>query len=167
MSEPVVRETETGDVPAVRRIARAGWEAAYGDVLDAATIDAAVSEWYAPGTIRESIEREEVVHRVAECECEENVIGYVSGGPDTGEVAVLGAIYVDPDRWGEGVGTALLSAFEAACRERGCSELRFRVLADNEVGVSFYRARGYEAVEESEVELFGERVSELTFRGPL
>ncbi|PSQ37668.1 hypothetical protein BRD05_00085 [Halobacteriales archaeon QS_9_70_65] len=46
---------------------------------------------------------------------DDGVIDYVSGAPaddDDPDETVLGAIYVDPDRWGEGVGSRLLRRFE-------------------------------------------------------
>jgi len=167
MTDVTVRETTVEDAPAVRRIADAGWRAAYGDVLARETIDVAMAEWYDPEATRTAIEREDGVHLVAERD-PAGVMGFAAGGPgEDPDVAALGAIYVAPDRWREGIGTALFEAFEAACRERGHEELRFRVLAENEVGIAFYRSRGYDPVTEEETELFGEQVRELAFRGTL
>lgn len=57
--------------------------------------------------------------------------------------AELKAIYVDPDSWGRGVGTALLERGVDAIPET-VETLRLEVLADNEVGRQFYEARGFE-----------------------
>ena len=97
------------------------------------------------------------------------VIGYVTGGPadDDSDEAVLGAIYVDPDRWGEDAGSRLLRRFETWCRDRGRPSVRFRVLAGNDLAPPFYRSHGYRAVgeTETETELFGTTVTERQFRG--
>jgi len=96
------------------------------------------------------------------------VVGYASGAPhEDDDRATLAAIYVRPDRWGEGIGTALLDRFEAFCRERGCDAIDLEAIADNDVGTSFYRARGFEAVGTERVELFGEEATETLFRRPV
>jgi GNAT superfamily N-acetyltransferase len=78
-------------------------------------------------------------------------------------VGGLGALYVDPDWWGAGVGTRLLAAVTAALRERGADRVEARVLAANEVGRAFYEARGFEPVTEATTTLFGETVLEVTY----
>lgn len=167
MSDFIVRPAGSRDVPGVQRVARRGWHAAYGDILSEETIEAKLDEWYDPTGIREYVEREDVGYFVAEADGQ--VLGYASGGPsDEGpDVGFLGAIYVDPDHWGEGIGSRLLDRVEAFLADRGYDRLRFRVLAENDVGTSFYRSRGYEVVEETETELGGEVVSELVFEGPI
>lgn len=161
MADPTIRPATPADVAGIRRVARRGWTAAYEGILSESVIDRAMAEWYDPDTLVEIIDREAGTYLVAEGE---EIVGYASGGSDGDRVAELGAIYVDPDRWGEGVGTALLSAFERERRRAGDEAVRLRVLADNEVGIAFYRARGYEPVAEGEDELFGERVAERIFR---
>jgi len=166
MAEHTVREAVPGDVPAVHRIAEDAWRAAYGEFLPERVIESAMAEWYDPAVTRESIEDGDVGFFVAEAG--EGVAGYASGGPgEEPDIATLGAINVDPDRWMEGIGSALLGRFEAFCRDRGLAVVRARVLAENEVGGPFYRARGYEAVAEREAELFGARVRERVFRKSL
>lgn len=166
MSDPAIREATPEDVPAIRRIGERAWRAAYGAFLPETVIEAAMAEWYDPDAIRESVASEGGEFLVADGE--RGVVGYLSGRPseDPG-VATLGAINVDPDRWKEGIGSALLSAFESFCRDRDLAVVRARVLAENEIGVPFYRARGYEAVEEREVDLFGTAVRERIFRKSL
>lgn len=164
MGEPTVREARVDDVSAVARVAERGWRAAYGDCLSRETIDEALGTWYDPSTLRGRIEREEGLFVVGERDGE--VVGYASGAPDDGRtVATLGAIYVDPDWWGMGVGGALLEAFESWCRRHGYRTIRFRVVAGNDRAASFYRSRGYEAVDEVDAELFGEPITELVFQG--
>jgi ribosomal protein S18 acetylase RimI-like enzyme len=166
VSELAVRDVTPADVGGIRRVAERGWTATYADILSPATVDAALSAWYDHDTTREHVERDDVAYLVAEAD--EELRGYVSGDPgDETGVATLGALYVSPDHWNEGTGTALLDAFEAVCRQSGSATVRVRVLAANDVGVSFYRARGYEAIGERRTDLFGERVVERVFRGRL
>ena len=166
MTDVDIRCATTEDIDAIRRIAEDGWNETYGGLLATETIDEALAEWYTPDTIRDRIEHEEGLYFLAEQEG--TPVGYVSGGPtDEGTVAYLGAIYVDPDHWNEGIGTALLETFEAEYRSLGYEAIRLHVLAENEIARSFYRKHGYELVDEREEELFGEAVHEQVFRGEL
>jgi ribosomal protein S18 acetylase RimI-like enzyme len=159
-----IRRAVPEDVPAILRIAERGWNATYGEFLAQDTIDAAMSEWYTPEATCELIEREDAAYFVAERRG--NVLGYVCGGPSGEEpVATLGAIYVHPDCWGDGIGTALLDEFEAFCRQRGYEAIRIEVLAENDVGLSFYREHGYEVVDRRGADLFGEAVRKCELRG--
>ena len=65
------------------------------------------------------------------------------------------AIYVHPDWWGEGVGTALLERGLDAVPD-GVETVRLEALDDNEVGARFYEARGFERVGETESDIAGE-----------
>lgn len=166
MAELTIRTAVADDVPTILRIAERGWKTAYGDFLSQQTIDTAMAEWYDPNTTREQIECEDVAYFVAEQHG--NILGYASGSPSSEKtIATLGAIYVDPEYWGNGVGTALLEEFEDFCRQRGCDTIQFQVLTENDVGTSFYRKHGYEVVEVRATELFGETVREYEFHGQL
>lgn len=162
VSDESVRAARPDDTDAIRSVADRAWRAAHGDILTAETIDAVLSEWYAPGAVREAIDNERVGYFVAERQ--DTVVGYISGGrSDNPDAAQLSAIYVDPDHWGNGIGTALIDRFEAFCQRRGYERVRLHVLAENDRAQSFYRTHGYEIVEESETELFGERALEAIY----
>jgi ribosomal protein S18 acetylase RimI-like enzyme len=129
-------------------------------------IDSALAEWYDLDSVRALIDDEAVACFVAERD--RAVVGYASGSPsDEDAVAFLGAIYVDPDRWGDGIGTALLEEFETYWGRRGYEAVRLFVLSGNDVGGSFYRRHGYVPVDERETELFGKPVTERVLRGPI
>jgi ribosomal-protein-alanine N-acetyltransferase len=53
-------------------------------------------------------------------------------------------IAVRPAYWGQGIGSALLSALLAAARDRGCTEVFLEVRADNPRAHGLYRRRGFE-----------------------
>ncbi|WP_254839484.1 GNAT family N-acetyltransferase [Natronomonas marina] len=165
MSEVTIRAATEDDVEGILRVADRGWRAAYGDFLPEDVIDTAMAEWYDAGATARTLDREDVAYFVADAD--RRVVGYVSGGPADGtpDEAVLGAIYVDPDRWGEGIGSRLLERFEAWCLDRNRPSIRFRVLAANDLGAAFYRSHGYEVAHEESSELFGEPVTDLCFRG--
>lgn len=165
MSTHTVREAVPEDVPAIQRVARAGWHAAYDDSLGPDTVDDCIDDWYDAETVVSGIENDDVAYFVAEVPDE--VVGYASAGPTDEEypetVAGLYSIYVHPDRWGAGIGTTLLGRCLDRLRNRGFERIHLRVLDDNEVGISFYRSRGFERVDEEEVELQGTPVTESEF----
>ncbi|UIO99117.1 GNAT family N-acetyltransferase [Halobaculum sp. CBA1158] len=163
-----VRDADPEDAEAVAAVARESWHAAYGGVLSADAIDATVDEWYDPGRLRRHI-ASDGAFLVAEADAGGDGERAVSGGDGertdatasgsddrplgfaharyadgVGNV-VLRRIYVRPDAWGEGVGTALLRAVAARFGDDH-DRISAVVLADNEVGRSFYDSLGFETV---------------------
>ncbi|WP_435362113.1 GNAT family N-acetyltransferase [Haloarchaeobius sp. DFWS5] len=166
MTDVVIRNAVPGDTAEILAVQERGWNAAYGDFLEQQTIERAMVAWGDPETTKIAVARDEGAYFVAELDDE--IVGYLSGTKaDEDGVSILDAIYVDPDHWGDGVGTALLEAFESTCVEWGRPVLEFHVLAENDVGRSFYRKHGYNVTETRESGLFGQTVTEFVFRGQI
>jgi len=73
-------------------------------------------------------------------------------GPDE---AGLKGIYVDPEWWGEGIGSALLGrAIDALPSE--LDAVRLEAFADNAIGAGFYASRGFERTGTSAIDVAGE-----------
>jgi len=160
-----VRAATWEDVEGIQRVAHRSWTAAYADVLGQETIDAQVAEWYSNEFIKRSILRPESSYFVVTVDGE--VVGYASGGPsETGEDGELYTLYVDPDHWGNGLGTHLVECVEADLRDGGFDRMRIRVLAENEVGISFYESR-YERTDAGTTNLMGEAYDEYVYYGKL
>lgn len=156
------RLKDTDDVMAVARVDASAWRAAYDGIVDddvLARLDSKLSEERATERLEAWCD-EPGLFLVAESDGD--VVGYADfrWGESTkafvrdGE-AGLKAIYVDPERWEAGVGTALL--------ERGLEELpddlrrvRLETLADNEGARRFYESRGFEPTDETAAEIGGE-----------
>jgi len=66
--------------------------------------------------------------------------------------AGLKEIYVDPEVWGQGVGTALLERGLEVLPEH-VEAVTLEMLAGNDVGAGFYEARGFEKTGASEAEI--------------
>ena len=160
-----VRPATLDDVDGIRRVAEADWEAAYGDILAPETRARCLTEWYSPETVERAVTEPSVGYFVA---VDDGVIGYASGDVTRSEsVGRLSSLYVHPDRWDSGVGTRLLDAVESTLADRGATELRILVLAENAVGVEFYRSRGFDRVETRRTTLAGETLDEHVFRGEI
>ncbi|QLD88567.1 GNAT family N-acetyltransferase [Natronomonas salina] len=156
------RLEDADDVRAVARVNASAWRAAYDGVVDDEVL--AGLDFEPPSEqIAERLDAwrgEPGVFLVAESDG--TVVGYADfrwgeqtkafvGDDDAG----LKAIYVHPERWGEGVGTALL--------ERGLDELpddirwlRLETLAENEAAKRFYEARGFERTGAAEAKIGNE-----------
>ena len=150
------------DVEQVVRVHGRAWRRAYRDVIPDPVLDeipieptdAVVEEWY--GRVRDDRDR----FLVAVDEGALRGYAYLRWGGGTKDFvrpdeAGLKEIYVDPDHWGRGVGTALL--------ERGLDllpaefeALKLEMLAGNEVGERFYESRGFERTGSGAVEIGGE-----------
>lgn len=77
-------------------------------------------------------------------------VGFLSGDIPTGDIfrEVIGHIdnvYLLERARRQGVGSALVSRFEAWCREQGASEVRLDVNLRNEPGLRFWARSGYTA----------------------
>lgn len=158
--------TET-DLPGIRDVANRSLAASYDDVLDADARQRAVDTWYSteettPGAPTDELGDERSVVIVAEDDDE--ITGFaqaslVGADPRVGQIEWL---HVRPDRRGEGVAGRLLDEIESVLVERGADRIEARVIEANEVGRSFYETYGYETAHTRQVELAGERVTELT-----
>lgn len=153
-----IRPARPEDAEAIHEVARAGWHAAYDDLLGAERIDRTIDEWYALDRLRASIEHPEDVVRVAG-----DVVGFAHASPNPEDegVAELLRLYVRPERWGEGIGGRLLDSIETDLA--GYDRLVLSVLAENEVGIGFYEKRGFERKGEREVEIGGESYREYRY----
>lgn len=163
-SEIRVREATPDDVESIRTIARRSWEQAYEDVLSDETVDELLAAGYSTAAIEEMVTSPEAELFVATADGEP--VGYASTTPD--ESADVGDVnvYVDPERWGEGVGSRLLERLEETLAERGITRVRDYVLVENDAGNAFYRAH-YEKTGERDVEIGGETHTANVYEGEI
>lgn len=154
-----VRAADSGDVSEIARIHVRSWRAAYRGVLPDAILDGlSVSEregsWRALLAGGGDSWRTLVAERPAV-----GLTGFCSvalPGRDEGigkRTAEVGALYVDPDCWREGTGSALLSTVLGELGERGWRDVVLWVLPENRAALAFYDRFGFvveEGVEKRE-----------------
>jgi GNAT superfamily N-acetyltransferase len=74
------------------------------------------------------------------------LLGLVSGGAAEGDLSgttcEIGALYVHPRHWGQGIGTSLLRAAAGHLARLGYAELHIGVLSANSPARAFYEAMG-------------------------
>jgi GNAT superfamily N-acetyltransferase len=140
-----IRPAEPSDSAGIARVHVSAWQVGYKDLLPAEFLGRLrPDEWAAryhfgdteqarPSTIV-AIERDEIA-------------GFSTIGPsrdaDDPEAGEIYALYVDPTRWGFGVGRLLLAASREQLARRGRSEALLWVLLGNEQAQRFYVADGW------------------------
>jgi len=156
MSEAAtVRDAKPADVRGIQRVARASWHAAYDPIIGTEQVDDIVDSWYDPERlVDDDVRPDERPLYVAEVDGD--VVGFIEAAPRE-DAAELYRFYVDPEHWGNGIGTELLDRLEATLADRGVDRLRLTVLAGNDVGVSFYESRGFDRIAEGYDEQFDAR----------
>jgi len=149
-----IRDADPDDAERVATVARASWHAAYDEVLGGGTVDAVVDEWYDPARLEEQIraaEAGDATFLVGVVDRE--LLGFTNGGPareyesDPDDPdAFLSRLYVHPDGWGEGLGTALIGRLARRLDEAGYERVWLEVFEENERAYGFYESLGFERI---------------------
>jgi GNAT superfamily N-acetyltransferase len=140
-----IRPAGPDDALSIARVHVRSWQGAYRDLIDDDFLDALRPEdragIYEFGVAAKG--ETETIVAVAEGE----IVGFSAFGhcrdadaPGAGEIY---ALYVDPDRWGAGVGRELLLESRRRLRAAGFKEGVLWVLLGNEGAERFYAADGW------------------------
>jgi GNAT superfamily N-acetyltransferase len=141
-----IEQGRPADAAEIARISVLGWQAAYRGLMPDEFLDRL-----------DPAERRATWERVAEeagtlvlvaRDREDALVGFaaVRASPDAdadASTADVGALYVDPERWGQGVGKALLSGAVEGARRLGFAETTLWVLEGNQRARRFYEAFGF------------------------
>ena len=163
MPDVRLRSAKPADALTVERVARESWHAAYDDFLSEGTVNEVVDEWYDLDGLRDAAGDDEQVLIVATGNNDVRGFAHAAPGPERGAWHLL-RIYVVPDHWHEGIGTALLERIEDDLEVRGVPAYELAVLAANDIGVSFYESHGFERFETEKAELAGVEVTQHRYR---
>jgi ribosomal protein S18 acetylase RimI-like enzyme len=162
-----VRPATPDDAPAIESIARAAWWEAYPAVLDTDVIEETLGEVYAPEFVREAMaEHDDLLYLVAEAD-DGTPLGFATAQQTWADEVEIHTLYVDPDHWEEGVGSALLESVTESAASAGVDRLRVGVLSGNHVGRAFFESNGFERVETRTAQFGDSEVPEDVFEKPL
>ena len=158
-----VRRARLEEARAIAQVHAETWREAYEHVFGAerlasVTIDARLAQWERILAAGQS----DVFVAAAD-----GIVGFVSTGDsrDADAEAELFAIYVLPDAWGTGAGSALMRAGIEAMRLRASGDAVLWVLDDNPRARRFYEREGWTLDgERKEDEYLGLRVAEVRYR---
>ncbi len=169
-----IRDARPADVDAIAAVARATWHAAYDDLLGPDTVEETVDSWYDPEPLREELREtagSEACFLVAE---DDDVVGFATAGPardresdPAGRDAFFARLYVEPDRWGEGIGTELTAEVAERLRDAGHEAVWLEVFDGNERGRSFYESLGFERIGSASETFGGREVTTLHLSAPV
>ena len=166
-----IRPATAEDVSQIATLHVAGWQAAYGGAVDQAWLDTVTVEkrvadwtgWLAAGDSTSFIADQDGV-----------AAGFITSGrtrtPPPGSspirpshAAEIYALYLHPDYWRQGTGTALLRHAAGDLKTRRQSSLCLWVLDSNERAKSFYIARGAQKLGTRMVEIGPSKVKEACY----
>lgn len=131
------------DIPQVQDVAKKSWNATYEGIIPFEIQEKFLKVAYNNDRMKQRLERSFLF--VAEIDS--NVVGFANFSPvnDDGKTE-LGAIYLYPEYQGKGIGSALLQ--KGINELEGVEEIYINVERDNEIGKSFYDAKGFQVLKE-------------------
>ncbi|MCM0619045.1 GNAT family N-acetyltransferase [Nocardioides bruguierae] len=145
-----VRLAEGSDVPKIGHICDRGFRFVSSALLPSKVVDELAGEFYSEERISGEVDPAGFTpswqgYVVAEVDGE--VVGAAGGGLVAEGVGQLYVIYLELDRRGLGIGSRLLEYVTEQQRALGATTQKVAVLADNEHGLPFYLARGFNELE--------------------
>lgn len=149
------REATPEDAAAASGVAEAAWWASCAAFLDADTLRRVLAEGYTEERLTEAFGDADL-HAVVAVDDGGRIVGFAVAERTWADTVDLHALYVDPDRWGEGAGSALLDAVLAYARGEDVEYVRATAFRDNPVARPFFESRGFERTGTVETPVFDE-----------
>jgi GNAT superfamily N-acetyltransferase len=141
-----VRLADHADVEAICEVCDAGYRYVSSPLLPAEVVDRMAREFYNPDRVAREVDPASFSpawQGYVVAEGDGRVVGAAGGGLVAEGVGQLYVIYLDLAQRGRGIGSALLDFVSEQQRSLGASRQRVAVLAGNQHGLPFYRARGF------------------------
>jgi ribosomal protein S18 acetylase RimI-like enzyme len=141
-----IRKAKVEDASRIAVVHVRSWQVAYrghmpDEFLDGLDVEKRTNMW------RELTQQPDKIIFVAE-DSESNIEGFSALGPSRDldaepNTAEVSAIYVHPEKWGKGIGRALLSASLDQVRQREFDQVTLWVMEANRRARSFYESFGF------------------------
>ncbi len=145
----LIRKMKKRDMKQVQDVAKTSWSATYEGIIPMDIQERFLKTVYSKQNLKWRLKNTtffvaEINHRI---------VGFANffQVPESGRVE-LGAIYIYPEYQGAGIGTAFL---RAGIDQFGLRELHLNVEKNNQIGMNFYHAKGFEVVAEYDDNLEG------------
>jgi GNAT superfamily N-acetyltransferase len=139
-----IRPAEPADAMAVAQVHVRGWQHGYRGLLPDDYLDGLQAKQRAE---RYRFDSANPAHPSTIVAIDDVIRGFATTAPardaDVTGFGELCALYVDPDRWGQGIGRALLSAARDRMRAAGFRQAILWVLVGNARATRFYEADGW------------------------
>jgi ribosomal protein S18 acetylase RimI-like enzyme len=168
---PLVRPAVAADAPALGSVHVRAWQAAYAEIMPTAYL-ASLRPAQRAELWAEAIDLASPGRRFLVAELDGAVAGFAASGPEEGrDDATRGQLYalnVDPQRWGRGVGSALLHETTAGLDDDGYREAVLWVIAQNAPARALYERFGWTVDgARREEDVLGVTVEEMRYRRSL
>lgn len=154
-----IRKMRNEDIKQVQSIAKKSWNATYEGIIPETIQNNFLLMAYSDEMMKHRLNHSFIY--VAETGSE--LAGFVNFTPvDEKGLSELSAIYLDPDCQNRGIGTALLN--EGIHNIEGLKEIRLEVEKENKIGMSFYKAKGFDVVEEYDEDFDGHNLKTVIMK---
>ena len=142
-----VRLARPGEADQVCEVCAEGFAASSAGILPPETIRRPAATYYSPDRVRAEIESAGATPAwqgyVVAADPDGQVLGAAGGGVRQGGLGQVYVLYLRMDLRGRGLGTALLDFVTDQQRRAGAREQWVSVTEGNDLGIPFYRARGF------------------------
>jgi ribosomal protein S18 acetylase RimI-like enzyme len=144
-----VRPCRLGDVPSISRLLKVSWHATYDSMVGQRAALKLGRVVYSTGNLAIWIAQSRWSPRFRKMLVAtrgDMAVGFAMARIDASEI-VLWMLYVDPERKGQGIGSALLRTVADSYAE--AKSMRVEVLRDNVAAIAWYKAQGFEVYGEA------------------
>ncbi len=143
-----IRMATAEDARGIAEVHVASWLAAYPDLLPREKLARLDIDERERGWRERLSDAEALELRVWVAVQNDRIVGFACTQPSADEdvetnVHELAALYLIPEVWRQGIGSAMLSIAERSLRDAGIDSATLWVLEDNEGARAFYEARGW------------------------
>jgi GNAT superfamily N-acetyltransferase len=143
----LIRRATVEDARGIAEVHTRGWQIGYRDFFSIEYL-AGLGQWTSEAGIgRREQSLADPAQTTLVAEEDGSILGFAGFGPNGDglgdQVGELNGLYVDPDAWGQGIGTALIQAAETALAADGYTDAILWTLGINERTRRFYERRGW------------------------
>ena len=140
----IIRKMKKRDISQVQHVARTSWHSTYKGIIPLEIQEKFLDIAYSRVNMKSRLKQSTIF--VAEVN--RKIVGFANYSPvNSGGSVELGAIYLYPEYQGKGIGTAFL---KKGIENLGALEIHLNVERNNNIGTTFYHAKGFEIVSEFE-----------------
>lgn len=145
-----IRDMKEEDIKEVQQVAKTSWNNTYEGIIPSSIQESFLNSAYSDEMMKRRLD----VSSLYIAEADGKIVGFANFSKVKEEAEVeLGAIYLLPEHQGKGMGTALLNA--GINNAQNASKVLVNVEKENETGVNFYQAKGFNKLTEFEDDLEG------------
>lgn len=135
-----IRKTEVRDTERIREICSTGWKQTVEGKLSSTFQQQTVNYWYNVDKVKQDIKKGSYAYTAV---YDGIAVGVIGGGIPGAKRAEVYVFYIDSEYRYHGIGKALLHKLTEHQKDKGAAEQWVSVQADNELGLPFYKARGF------------------------